>query len=291
MNPPGNILFVEIAAFLLFVLGFLESRKKGATRAAEFVMIFFYGLLLEELDMQIFKSYHYHPDFLFVIGHVPVCIAWLWAVILASSMAISDRLGLPEILRPFLDALLAVWIDLSIDATAIRIGYWHWAIPLNQGWFGVPAGNLYAWMWVAFFYSAFARIVRRLLKKDSKWMWAYAALPLAAYAGLWFALVSIGWAGKSLGFASQKERLVIFAVQFMIFIFVAGQGWIRREVAGGAFPPIWWWSRLAIHFYFILAFFLFGIFKSLPILGVLSFFILAGEFAIHSLFRDNTLRH
>lgn len=53
-------------------------------------------------------------------------------------------------------------LDLSLDAIAIRRGYWQWNFPLNAGWFGVPAGNLYAWMFVVFFFFLLCRFVRRL---------------------------------------------------------------------------------------------------------------------------------
>lgn len=275
-----SFLFVEIAALLLFILGLNETRKRGFARLLEFVMIFFYGLLLEALDMKIFKTYRYGRDFIFWVGPVPVAIAWLWAVILASSMAISDRLGLPETIRPFADALLAVWMDLSIDAIAIRVGYWSWVIPLNQGWFGVPAGNLYAWMWVAFFYSALARVIRRLSEKQEKWIWAYLILPVFAYAGLFVAMNSLGVIAKALHFTTQRERLAIFGTQFLIFAVVVAANWLKRKESGERVAAVWWWGRFSIHGYFLAAFFLLGIFRNIPILGVIAVLILAGERAL-----------
>ncbi len=160
-------LIAETAAALFFFLGARESLKKGRSRFLEFFMIFFYGLILEELDMRFFKSYEYGTGYAMMIGGVPIAIALLWAVIVSGAMALSDASGLPEPVRPFFDALLAVWIDLSLDAIAIRTGFWSWVIPLNEGWFGVPAGNLYAWMWVAFFYSVFPARCAGLWKKTS----------------------------------------------------------------------------------------------------------------------------
>ena len=226
--------------------------------------------------MRIFKSYRYAPHFLLTLGHVPVSIALLWAVILAGSMAISDGLGIPELARPFLDALLAVWIDLSLDAIAIRIGYWKWVIPLNQGWFGVPAGNLYAWMWVAFLYSALARVVRALAEKDRRWMTAYLAVPFAAYLGLFAELNLLGWLGRATGLASQAGRLVLFGIQFLIFLVIVGVNW--KDRASPRKPaPLWLASRLAIHFYFLGAFFFFGIFRTAPVLGFVALLIFGGE--------------
>src|SRR5216684_3997971 len=45
-------------------------------------------------------------------------------------------------------------------ALAIRQGLWHWNIPLHAGFFGVPAGNYYGWLFVAFGFSAWTRWVR-----------------------------------------------------------------------------------------------------------------------------------
>jgi len=263
------IFSVEVVAIILFGWGLLEVRKQGSARSLEFFMIFIYGLILEELDMRIFKSYHYSPDFFFKVGQVPVCIALLWAAILASSMAISDKIGLPRLTRPFLDAILAVWIDLSIDAIAIRLNYWSWVIPLNEGWFGVPAGNLYAWMWVAFFYSALARVLRHLIEHNDKWKWGYVPLPAFAYAGLFVSMNTVGWLGETLGLRSQAERLYIFWSQFVAFLVVVLLAWRHRKSEHGRIAPVWIWSRAAIHLYFILAFFLFGIFREMPVLGVI----------------------
>ena len=243
-------------------------------------MIFFYGLLLEALDMRIFKTYHYGSGFFFWIGDVPIAIAWLWAVILASSMAISDRMGLRELVRPFADALLAVWIDLSIDAIAIRMHYWHWAIPLNEGWFGVPAGNLYAWMWVAFWYSALARILRRLTSKSQHWKWGYLILPIFSYAGLFASMNFVGGLGRILGLTTHAERLCLFWVQFFIFVLMVLAGGLKRREKGERVAAVWWWGRYSIHLYFLCAFFLFGIYRDIPILGGVAFLTLAGEFAL-----------
>ena len=284
-----KFLAIELAAIILFMFGMREAAKNGRARILEFVMIFFYGIILEELDMRFFKSYRYSANFFLSIGRVPVCIAFLWAVILAGCMAISDSLGIPETAKPFLDALLAVWIDLSVDAIAIRMDFWSWAIPRNQGWFGVPAGNLYAWMWVAFFYSVFARAVRILAAKDRRWVWAYFAVPFFSYAGLFAQINLLGFAGKLFGLSSQKGRLVLFAVQFFIFCFIVGLSspqvlsgdprlGPRLKISGMTEDAGFWMAgRFIIHFYFLICFFLFGIYRETPLLGPVAVLILAGE--------------
>jgi hypothetical protein len=57
-------------------------------------------------------------------------IALAWAVILYTSMQLSDSYNLSDAGKACCDGLLAVLLDLSIDAIAIRRGYWQWGIPL-----------------------------------------------------------------------------------------------------------------------------------------------------------------
>jgi len=277
--------FVEIVAIALFVWALLTVRRQGRIRTLEFVMIFFYGIILEELDMRIFKTYHYSPDFFFTIGNVPVCIALLWALILAGSMAISDRIGLPPFIRPFLDAVIAVWIDLSVDAIAIRFDYWTWIIPLDEGWFGVPAGNLYAWMWVAFCYSMLARVVRHLTKRDKKWALLYLVLPIFAYGGLFVAMKSVGLLGLWLGLQTHNERLLLFWAQFVIFVLVLFSAWRYRRAEGARVPPVWLWSRYLIHGYFLAGYFLFALFREVPLLGLIGVAVLLIELSFLRAFR------
>ncbi len=249
-----SVNFIEIAAVLLFILtwsAFKDSRQK----AGELVSAFFYGLLLEELDIYFFRTYHYGPGFFLQIGSAPLAIAFLWSVILASSMAISDRLGLPEYAKPFADGLLALLIDIGVDAIAIRIGYWTWTIPLSEGWFGVPAGNLYAWMWVAFSYSAATRLVRWMGRKDPG-RYAYQVLvPFAAYLFLFIEIICIGLLSLKFGLKNESQRLWIFYGHVAVFTVAAGLGFLRRnrQATGKKVPAILLCSRLFIHLYFLAA--------------------------------------
>lgn len=266
----------EIAAVVLFLIGLWETRKKGWGYLLEFLMIFFYGLILEELDMQFFKSYQYGTGFGMMLGRVPVSIALLWAVIVFGAMAISDATGLPETAKPFFDALLAVWIDLSLDAIAIRTGFWSWVIPLNQGWFGVPAGNLYAWMWVAFFYSVFARTLRQLSAKDKRWIAAYFFIPIACYILLFLQLNLLGFAGKMLGLTTPNQKLWLFALHFVVFSIITAVNWPKKgNVPDHRIAPLWLWSRGLIHGFFLFLFFHAGIYRTMPLLGLVAMAVMA----------------
>lgn len=193
-------------------------------------------------------------------------------------MAISDSTGLPERVRPFLDALLAVLLDLSLDAIAIRIGYWKWMIRLDEGWFGVPAGNLWAWMWVAFFYSAFARIVRNLSAKNSRWTWATLLIPFLAYGGLFAAIKALAFGSTAAGLGTQQERLYLFGGQFVLFLLIViWQKSGRAGASGEPMSPFWLVARFAIHIYFLGVFFAFGIYRKDPVLGGIALAIIVAE--------------
>ena len=51
-----------------------------------------YGLVLEILNMHVFRTYHYNSGFIRVLG-APLIIGPLWGLIVISSMRLSDGLG------------------------------------------------------------------------------------------------------------------------------------------------------------------------------------------------------
>lgn len=103
-------------------------------------------------------SYSYNPEFQVFFYQVPMFIVLAWAVILWSAMRISDGAQLPIAARVANDAILAVWLDLSFDATAIRHSFWYWhGVGFDQAWFGVPAGNFFGWLFVSLSFSVCAR--------------------------------------------------------------------------------------------------------------------------------------
>jgi hypothetical protein len=224
---------IEIASLGLFGWCWAEARRRhladrrqeaarktppaGACLHVELVVAVVYGWLLETLDMRLFGTYHYEPVTWWWIGEVPLYIPLLWAAIIHSSMALSDGAGLPRRARPFLDGLLAVLMDLAIDAIAIRVGLWRWQIPLDQGWFGVPAGNLCAWMWVAAWYGGLTRWARVRIAQRHAPGWFRWLVPPPAYAGLFGSLVAIGLTGRLVGLNGHTERLWIFAGHLAAF--------------------------------------------------------------------------
>ena len=259
---------LEIAALVLFGWCWLQAVRARSPLRWELFIAVLYGWVLETLDMWIFGSYHYGPGTWWWIRDVPLYIPLLWALILHASMELSDRLGLPVWARPFADGLLALLIDIAIDAIAIRVGLWHWAIPLNEGWFGVPAGNLCAWMWVAAWYGAITRLVRWRIAQRGEPRWHALLVPVVAYAGLILSLIVTGRFGAWMAWSTPNERLRLFALQVVGF-FVAVVTSIRRRCIlppPRPIPSSLIWSRWLMHSSFALVLGLSGVWRQTPAL-------------------------
>jgi len=95
-------------------------------------------------------------------------------------MEFSDASSLPYWVRPVLDGLLALNIDLALDAVAIRLGFWSWGQGLRFQYFGVPYANFWAWFLVVFSFS----LGYRLLAHREGWMVKWLSPLLALIIGL-----------------------------------------------------------------------------------------------------------
>jgi hypothetical protein len=258
---------VEVVMVVLFVLSArFAYRTGGRQRLIELLSAVPFGLLLEQGDIKIFGSYAYNQGFFIKLGSVPVAIALAWAMIITSSMFMSDRLRISARMAPFADAVFAILLDLSLDAIAIRQGLWHWNIPLNAGFFGVPAGNYYGWLFVAFGFSAWTRWLRARAAGPG---WLQFLVPIPAYLTLLIALVPFivlqqrFFGGPTGGFPPFLFALALFALLTGRSIAVA-RGHLVSPLAMPLFP------RLLMHGYFITAGIVLGIFQQLPALLAMS---------------------
>jgi hypothetical protein len=111
---------------------------------------------------------------------VPLVIGVAWGNIVYSARVFTDSTSLPPWARPVLDALLALNIDLAMDAVAIRLGMWDWGMGLKAQYFGVPYANFWAWFWVVFSFSS----GMRLLQSRPGWVGRWLAPPGAVLIGL-----------------------------------------------------------------------------------------------------------
>jgi uncharacterized membrane protein len=273
-------LLFGLVELMLLVLFALSARfaydNRGRRGLVELASAVPFGLLLEQGDIAIFGSYAYSPGFFLRIGAVPLAIALAWAMIVTSSMFMSDRLGIPARVAPFSDAVFAILLDLSLDAVAIRQGLWHWNIPLDAGFFGVPAGNYYGWLFVAFGFSFWTRWLRAhgSVKPAHEWLQWFVAVP--AYLTLLLALVPF-IALQQLFFGGPTGGFPPLIITLSLFAFVT----VRSLRPPGGRQLSWWrlplLPRLLIHGYFITAGIVLGIFVRVPALLVVSLAMLAIE--------------
>lgn len=122
-------------------------------------LAFFYGMILEALNIYMSKEiYVYSSDFFLNIADVPVAIGAGWAVVFYLARDMAKNFNFSWWQAPFFMALVALSYDLVMDTIAIRLGFWHWKIPLDQEWFGVPYDNFFGWLAVVWTFSFFINL-------------------------------------------------------------------------------------------------------------------------------------
>jgi uncharacterized membrane protein len=174
MPEPVFVIF-ELAVYTLLLLCLRHALVQE--RALELLAGVLYGLLLEIATIVQLQGYHY-GRFIIMVGQVPLCIGVGWGVILYSAMSTSDSWNVLPLQRPFVDALLAWNIDLSMDAVAIRLGFWTWAF--EGRWFGVPLANFFAWYVVVASFSGFVRTLRAWRRHPgARWIYPLVAIALS----------------------------------------------------------------------------------------------------------------
>jgi uncharacterized membrane protein len=271
---------LEVATLILFLWTARSAwRQGGRPRLLELLSAVPYGLLLEQGDITLFGSYAYNQLFFVKLGYVPLAIALGWAMIIYSCMYLSDAIGTPARLAPFSDAVFAIILDLSFDAVAIRQGLWHWNIPLDAGFLGVPAGNFYSWLFVAVGFSAWTRWVRRQSSHRPAWGWAQLAVPVPAYLTLLLAF-SPFVVLKSRFFPQPGAGLPLFFLTLAVFVGIAFR---RKRPRAVALVRPWQMPllpRLAMHLYFIGVVLALGLYRTAPALLVISLAMFAFDLGI-----------
>src|SRR5512135_3615420 len=112
MLNPYCVAFELILVVLLGVC-VRHAARFGPARVWQLIAGVLFGLVLEWATIQQLHAYRY-GRFLMMVGVG-------WGVIIYSARVFSDVSSLPEWARPLLDALLALNIDLALDAVAIRL--------------------------------------------------------------------------------------------------------------------------------------------------------------------------
>lgn len=226
---PWVYAMLDSTVAILFGLMLWHAARRGSRPVLELLTAALFGILLEWSDIMLFKTYSYSTGFYLNIGPVPICIGLCWAMLIYSAMLYSDQLGLPAAVAPFADALWAIMLDLSFDAVAIRMGFWTWTIPMSDGYFGVPAANFHAWLYVALGFSVWTRWVRGRRRGQ---IGLQLLSPLAAFALL---LGGIYWldAIKALLYppSTRDQGMLVFVLTVAVFAGIVIAAIWRRGLA------------------------------------------------------------
>jgi len=275
VNPV--FLFLEVAATLLFIGSAAAALRRGRLPFLELISAAAFGLLLEEGDQLIFQTYHYSRDWVLVLDRAPLVIGVTWALLIAGAMRITDALGVRRWTAPFVDAVLVIMLDLAFDAVAIRMGMWTWVgIAPDQGWFGVPAGNFYAWLFVTLGFSVLTRWLRDWSARHPDAEWLQLGVPVPAFAVLVTSIIPFAMIMELTG-AEPGGGLWLFALVLAVFVTIALVGTFgpRRLAPDGQANAIVdlrlaFFTRFSMHGFFLLALVLMGYAAQLPVLLVTS---------------------
>lgn len=274
--PDPYFLIFELMVYVLFGLSLLHAWRKGPHRIWQLAAGVLFGLLLEWATIQQLQAYVY-GRFLFMLGEVPVPVGVAWGTIIYAVRLYSDSTGLPEWARPVLDSLLALNIDLSMDAIAIRLGFWQWDMPIDIQFFGVPYANFWAWFWVVFSFSAGLRLLLGWKLPLGRWI----APPGAVLMGV------VGVLATNRLIVSLASDLVVYTSVIALTLGAALALVLALRPRLQARPYfLAAWVPAMFHLYFLAAGFAAGIFFRTPLLLPISLAMALTAALIHWPFRQ-----
>ena len=277
-------LLLEIAAATFFVLAAWLALRRGRLPFLELISAALFGLLLEEGDQLIFETYNYADAWILSIDRAPIVIGLTWALIIAGAMRITDALGVRRRYAPLVDSVLAISLDLAFDAIAIRMGLWTWRdVGASDGWFGVPAGNFYAWLFVTWAFSFLSRWLRDASARRPVLEWLQLAVPIPAFVLLLVSLVPFTVLQPVVD-PTPGGGMLLFLITLAAFIGAAAWGVFGpdRGTPDGSATAILdlrlaFGTRVAVHSFFLAALFVLGLASTEPILLIVALVLLAAE--------------
>jgi hypothetical protein len=285
-------LALEIGASIFFIGAAVAALRRGRLPFLELISAAAFGILLEEGDQLIFQTYHYNPDWVLEIDRAPVVIGLTWALIIAGAMRITDALGVRRRYAPVVDSLLAISLDLAFDAVAIRMGLWTWVgIGPTEGWFGVPWGNFYAWLFVTLGFSLMSRWLREVARPRPALEWFQLLVPLPAF-GLLLVGLTPFIAIKPLFDTAPGGGGALFLGSLAAFVAISAWAVFGadRDPPDGDRTAILdlrlaTMTRVAIHGFFLVALLMMGLATELPVVLAVALLLLAAELPLWWLVR------
>lgn len=269
-----NLYFIlfEIIIYIQFVLCLRHALKHGIANLLKLGFGILFGVTLELATIRQLNAYEY-GRFLLMVWDVPLCIGVAWSCIIYSVMEFSDSSNLPYWFRPILDGLLALNIDLALDAAAIRFGFWDWGQGLHSQYFGVPYANFWAWFWVIFSFSLGYRIFARNTGWAGKWLSA----PIAFLVGLLGVLGTNAFIAFVVPASIRSVLILITLLSALTFVILKRPQFYQRPV-----HPIAFWIPFLMHVYVLVAGIVSGVLFNPVFLLIVGIIMLAIAFYLHS---------
>jgi hypothetical protein len=171
-----------------------------------------------------------------------------------------------------LDALLALNIDLSLDAVAIRFGFWNWGPGLNFQYFGVPYANFWAWFWVIFFFS----LGYHLFARRRDWIGVWISPLSALVVGLFGVLSTNALIAYRISFAYHGLTVALLIVTALGILLV-----FRPVFYISPVPSLTFWVPFITHIYVLIAGLIAGHILNPPFLLVVGLAMIAITFFLH----------
>jgi hypothetical protein len=153
------VVIFELFLWLVFILALIDGFGRFGLKNGLlfFIPLIIYGWILEESAIAIFHRYAYTTGFLIKFLDAPFSIAAGWAAILYSGIVVAEGLTLSRFKTALFVALWGLSIDFSMDALAVRFGYWTWFPPADVilPYFHVPVSNFIGWFIILFCFTYF----------------------------------------------------------------------------------------------------------------------------------------
>lgn len=269
-----NLYFLTFELLMLVLLGLCAHhawQAGGPSRLWQLLAGVIFGLLLEWATIQQLHAYQY-GQFALMLGEVPVGIGIGWGVIIYSARLFSDATSLPVWARPVLDALIALNIDLSMDAIAIRLGMWDWGRGLTYNYFGVPYANFWAWFWVVFSFSAGIRLLARPNNRAGRWLGPAGAVLIGV-----IGVLTTNRAITSLVPGAWRLPVIALTLGSALLVVLV----LRPRLHTRPTPALVFWVPFGFHVYFISAGLLSGVIRQPPVLLLVSLLMFVLALALH----------
>ena len=275
--PSTYFILFELIIYIQLALCLRHAWEQGIANLLRLLAGILFGVTLELATIRQLHAYEY-GRFMIMILDVPLCIGVAWSCIIYSSMEFSDATDLPYWARPILDGLLALNIDLALDAVAIRLGFWDWGQGFGFQYFGVPYANFWAWFWVVFSFS----LGYHLLVHRADWMGVWLSPLVALVVGLAGVLGSNSFIVYAIPFA-YNGVVVTMTLLFALGLIIS----LRPRFYLIPVPSLVFWVPCLSHLYLLSAGLITGAILEPPALLLVALIMIVIAFYLHR----PTVRH